>query len=313
MEFSGKKFLLLALPAFLASGPAFAITTLFDMLNGPTKSAKDLNMTCAYSSDYQQSNPQAMPQCKTCAGKVIEWRDKLEDIAKKAVAQDNALNASGATATANPASGLGSTEVGSFKASGSTANAGKSTQTARSTNAADASTQFKKCSKEITDACSGAKKLLTPDLNAAQSMQKACDDAASGAGQVAAEAKKSGDTMGDMGKLMDLASKAMGMASQLAQQQQQGGATSPTPDSGNGGATSPTPNSTNGSETSSMAGKSGTGTVSPTVGFSAIPTPVAASTAGGGGGSSGASSPERKLASNDLGTPSGGGGAATGG
>jgi hypothetical protein len=292
-----KLFLLIMMLALDGGSPARAeFADLFGGLTKPKASVKDVqDLTCQYANATLKAKNET--SCRACGKKIKEWKEKFNSVADTASSTDKSLESQTKSSVGSTASNLGSSAKDSIAAGGSNAGTATFGELSRSKNASSAATQFKQCSKEIHETCDKMQP-MPDDRKNAQAMLQACDDADSAASKVAAETKKSGDTLGDMGKLMDTAGKALGAAAQLAQmmqqQNQQSAATAATPSgaSGDGGATSPTPSSVNPETSSTGASGSGTSVQPSAVGFGVPPTGngVSTSSPGASGSTSAGSS-----------------------
>jgi len=215
-----------------------------------------------------------------CRAPVEKWKKQVSELTKTAGASDKSIACAGAGITGMAAGTAVNNERAQNAGSDATM-AGKQSNEARAKNAQGAKAKFEQCRKEIQDGCEPLfKGLGTEDKKAISAVVKACESGAKGTAQFADQKKQDGMGMGDLSKMMDLASKAMGMAQQAQQQQQPSSAAEPE------AATSPTPASESAAaEIAVNKFSSGNSTAAPTVGFGAVPE-VAKTTGGPGGVSS---------------------------
>lgn len=255
--------------------------------------------------------------CNKCKTPVNAWKAKFADRANTYQSKDQGLFSSTSALTKADAVSLTSSNNEAFQKSSMADTSAKQGQGQRATNATEAQKEFQKCIDDVSNACGGSFLDPSTDKKTANTVMNACEQAKTDAGNFAAQKSKDSNSLGDMGKLMDVASKAMGAAAQLAQamqgQQSQTAATDPNAGA-TGGATSPTPDSLN-PETSGT-GASGSGVQSPVVGFgTGGGNSSGTSNTGNGGGNSsgtGTSSASRDPASSSSPLGSGGSGGTTG-
>jgi hypothetical protein len=259
----------------LLPGTAFGLSgpTLATALAPSDKAVQQVNVTC--SSPQYETTPGALNACNSCKQVVDKWKKDFAKVARQTVANDSALANTGQAGVGKAVGGVGSSNLSSFRGDQGNTTVGSNTEAARGKNATAGQTQFQKCQQEVDNACNS---LFAPDRENADKMSQACQDAANKTGSYAQDKNSNSEGMGDLSKLMDAASKGLGMAQGLMPK---GG--------GPSGATAPTPNSDLGSGVSdpglqiAEASKSDLGAGTSTTGDPAAQSGIAFSNLAGAG------------------------------
>lgn len=183
-------------------------------------------MTC----QHPKYKPKEQAACSnSCKAAVEKWKKEVPELAKAASDADKKVACTGAGVSATSAGGTRDT-LTAFRGQQASTAAGATANKQREENARSANTKFEECKKDINSKCDKVP-LNKGDTKIVSALLKACEDAAAGTGKFADQKKKDGAGMGDLSKLMDAASKAMGMIPQQPQESPSdiAGATSPTP------------------------------------------------------------------------------------
>jgi len=198
--------------------------SLFGGINDAVKNAG--TMACAHPK-YQPKDRAACTN--NCKSSVEKWKKEIPELTKAAADADRTAACTGAGKAATAAGGTRDT-LTAFRGQQASTAAGAGANKKREENARSASTKFEECKKEINSSCDKVP-LNGGDSKIVRAVLKACEDGASGTGKFADQKKQDGLGMGDLSKLMDAASKAMGMIPQQKQEEPSNltGPTSPTP------------------------------------------------------------------------------------
>ncbi len=254
---------------------AFAVSPHLTAIKAKIDEVKDKKVACT--DPLYATNATAKTNCTTkCQGKVEHWRTEAPKKVDEAIRADEAVTGRNATAGAGAVAGARD-QVTSATNQADNLRAGRQAMSERGAINTGLASALESCASEVHKAC---KDIAPADATVASKLITACETGQTQATAAAATNKTDGLGLGDLGKGMDLATKALGLAAAgmgLMNAANQGGQSATDPNSmssGMSGATAPTPSSLNGTEnkteTANLGTGSGTSTQSPAVSFGSV-------------------------------------------